>query len=87
MVNSSLYIFGAAALEAGSIAFYPGVMDNVTCNGAKPCALGQYLYVAGSLVVCFALLWVSNHYVLNDSYYFFMRSSHRSIFNVQPNLS
>lgn len=61
MVNSSLYVFGAAALEAGSIAFYPGLMDNVTCNGVKPCGLGQYLYVAGSLVVCFALLWVSNH--------------------------
>jgi len=57
MVNSSLYVFGAAALEAGSIAFYPGVMDNVTCNGIKPCALGQYLYVAGTLVICFALLW------------------------------
>jgi len=61
MLNSSLYVFGAAALEAGSIAFFPGVQDTVTCNNTKPCALGQYLYIAGSLVVCFALLWVSNH--------------------------
>lgn len=57
MLNSSLYVFGAAALEAGSIAFFPGVQDTVTCNNTKPCALGQYLYIAGSLVVCFALLW------------------------------
>mmetsp|Transcript_31005 Transcript_31005/g.48559 ORF Transcript_31005/g.48559 Transcript_31005/m.48559 type:complete len:171 (+) Transcript_31005:159-671(+) len=61
VINSSLYIVGAAALEAGSIAFYPGVMNNVTCNGVKPCALGQYLYVAGTLVICFALLWVSSY--------------------------
>jgi hypothetical protein len=27
MLNSVLYIFGAAALEAGSIAFYPGVVS------------------------------------------------------------
>mmetsp|Transcript_15040 Transcript_15040/g.21370 ORF Transcript_15040/g.21370 Transcript_15040/m.21370 type:complete len:247 (-) Transcript_15040:8-748(-) len=57
VMNSSLFVVGAAALEAGSIAFYPGVMDNVTCNGVKPCALGQYLYTAGTLVICFALLW------------------------------
>jgi hypothetical protein len=63
LINSSLYIFGAAALLAGSIAFYPGLGDNLTCNGVTPCALGQYLYIGGTLAICFALLWVSSCYV------------------------
>lgn len=57
LVNSSFYIFGAAALLAGSIAFFPGMMDNVTCYNYTPCPLGQYLYIGGTLGVCFALLW------------------------------
>ena len=63
MINSSLYIFGAAALLAGSIAFLPGLMDEVTCFDYTPCPLGQYLYIGGTLGVCFALLWVSSYYV------------------------
>ena len=58
VMNSLLYVIGAAALEAGSIAFYPGIVDDVTCNGGM-CPIGQYLYIAATLVICFALLWVS----------------------------
>lgn len=58
VMNSLLYVIGAAALEAGSIAFYPGIVDDVICNGGM-CPIGQYLYIAATLVICFALLWVS----------------------------
>ena len=57
MANASLYIFGSAALVAGSVAFYPGIMDGTTCYGYSPCPLGQYLYIAGTCTVGFALLW------------------------------
>lgn len=56
MTNSSMYVIGAATLEAGSIAFYPGLDKS-----GEP--LGQLLYVAGTCVVAFGLLWVSCNFL------------------------
>ena len=49
-MNSSLYVLGTGALEAGSVVFHPklGITDPI----------GQQLYIAGTCVVGFALLWV-----------------------------
>mmetsp|Transcript_20415 Transcript_20415/g.30071 ORF Transcript_20415/g.30071 Transcript_20415/m.30071 type:complete len:224 (-) Transcript_20415:217-888(-) len=49
-INSSLYVIAACSLLFGSIFFYPGV--NTTAH-----PIGQYAYIVGTLVVCFAVLW------------------------------
>ena len=51
-INSSLYVIAACGLLIGSIYFYPGI--NTTGH-----PIGQYCYLGGTLVVCFAVLWVS----------------------------
>ena len=64
MLNSMCYVMTAALLEAGSIAFYPGLVDNTECNGYAPCPIGQYLYIGATCLVGFALLWVRSYFHL-----------------------
>ena len=75
MSNSFLHILAAATLEAGSISLYPGLNKS-----GEP--LAQYLFLAGTCVVCFAILWVSIFRVCCIMYYVF-QSSH-SCFNFHP---
>ncbi len=50
--NSFLHILAPAVLEAGSISLYPGINKS-----GQP--LAQYFFLAGTLVVCVAVFWVS----------------------------
>ena len=69
-INSSLYVIAASILLFGSIYFYPGI--NTTGH-----PIGQYSYLVGTLVVCFAVLWVSqlDSFTINAAKVFFHKTS------------